>query len=153
MRFTMSSQCPPSVQGRWRGPRNIFQLFGHIFAEAAQLAAALGAVRVARGQLDLDARNVVRDWPALRLVGGCILGQAQLGGHRRDGDLGHLQGQLQLLGRLGRCPEPMGTLACQLVAQLLDQNGLRLHFSQQKRGEGPQFSGVFRQRFGDIQHG
>jgi len=46
----------------------------------------------------------------------------------------------------------MGTMACQLVAQLLNQNGMCLHFGPQKRGECPQFGGIFRQRFGDIQH-
>ena len=38
-------------------------------------------------------------------------------------------------------------------AQLLDQNGLRLHFGQQKCRERPQFGRIFRQRFGGIQHG
>ena len=47
----------------------------------------------------------------------------------------------------------MGAMARQLVLKLLDQQRLRLHFGQQKRGERPQFGGVFRQRFGDIQHG
>ena len=47
----------------------------------------------------------------------------------------------------------MGASACQLVPQLLDQHRLRLHFGHQKRREGPQFGGVFWQRFGDIQHG
>ena len=52
-------------------------------------------------QFDLDAGNVVRDWFAFRLVGLHLLGQAQLGRDRGDGDLGHLQCQLQLFGRLG----------------------------------------------------
>ena len=104
----------------------------------------MGTVRVTGCKLNLHTRNMVRDRLALRLVGGCILGQAQLGGHRGDSDLGYLQGQLQLLGRLRGCPKPMGAMACQLVLELLDQHRLRLHFGQQKRGEGPQFCGVFR---------
>ena len=96
---------------------------------------------------------MVRDRLALRLVGGGILGQAQLGGQSGNGDLTHLQRQLQLLGGLGGCPEEMGAMACQLVPQLLDQHRLGLHFGQQKCCEGPQFSRVFRQQFGDIQHG
>ena len=110
-RDLISSHCPPSVQGRWRGAGDVFQLFGHIFAEAAQLAAALGAFCITGRQLDLDARNVIRDWSALRLVGGCILGLAQLGRHRGDGDLGHLQGQLPLVRGLGRRPEAIGAMA------------------------------------------
>ena len=47
----------------------------------------------------------------------------------------------------------MSAMACQLVPQLRDQHRLRLQFGQQKCGERPQFNGVFRQRFGDIQHG
>ncbi len=90
MRFTMSSHGPPLVRGaasgaplvqaqwRRRGAGDVFQLFGHIFAEAAQLAAALGASRVCRGQFDLDARDVIRNWLALRLVGGCVIGQVPL---------------------------------------------------------------------------
>ena len=95
---------------------------------------------------------MVWDRSTLWLLGGCIIRQAELGRQRGDGDLAHLQGQLQLLGGLGRRPEPMSAMASQLVPQLLDQNGLRLHFSQQKRCERPQFRRVFRQRFGDIQH-
>jgi hypothetical protein len=39
----------------------------------------------------------------------------------------------------------MRTMAGKLVAQLLDQDRLRLHFGQQARREDPQFLGVFRQ--------
>ena len=41
----------------------------------------------------------------------------------------------------------------QLMAQLLDQDGLRLHLGQQKRRELPQFIRVFRQDLVDVQHG
>ena len=47
----------------------------------------------------------------------------------------------------------MAAVTGQLVAQLLDQHRLRLHFGQQKRRELPQFLGVFGQGFGHIQHG
>ena len=79
---------------------DVFQFLGHILAQAAQFAAALGASRVGRGQFDLDAGNVIRDRFALRLVGRCILRQTQLCGHRGNGDLGGLQRQLQLFGSL-----------------------------------------------------
>ena len=96
----MSSHCPPSVQGRWREAGDVFQFLGHIFAQTAKLAAALGAFRAAGFQLDPDAGNMFRDRFALRLIGGCVLGPAQLGGNDGNGDLRHLQGQLQLLGSL-----------------------------------------------------
>mgnify|MGYP006872423340 CR=1 FL=1 len=94
-----------------RAARNIFRLFGYIFAKAAQFATALSALCVAQGQFDFHARNVIRDRLALRLVGGCILGQAQLCRKRGDGDLRRFQRQLQLVGYLGGCPEPMGAMA------------------------------------------
>ncbi len=100
IRFTISSHGPPLVQGQWRGAGDVFQFLGHIFAQAAQLAAAMGTVRAAGSEFDLDARNMVRNWLALGLVGRRVLGQAQLGRHRGDGDLGCLQSQLQLLGSL-----------------------------------------------------
>ncbi len=62
MRFTMKRPAAPlsRMQACVRGQRaavclqtarggDVFQLFGHIFAQAAQLAAALGTVCVARG--------------------------------------------------------------------------------------------------------
>ena len=39
------------------------------------------------------------------------------------------------------------------MPKLFDQNGLGLHFSQQKCRKRPRFRRVFRQRSGDIQHG
>ena len=135
-----------------KAAEDVFQFLGHILTQTAKLATTMGAFCTAGGQLDLHARNMVRDRLALRLVGWCVIRQTQLGRHRGDGNLTHLQRQLQLIGGLGRGPEPMGTMARQLVPQLLDQNRLRLHFGQQKRCERPQFRRVFRQRFSDIQH-
>ena len=40
----------------------------------------------------------------------------------------------------------------QLVAQLLDQDGLRLHLGQEPRREGAQFLGVVRQGDDLIEH-
>ena len=80
---------------------DVFQFLGHILAQQAQLTAAIGAGRVAGGQFDHHARNMIGDRLALGFVGGGILRQAQLGGQRGDGDLARLQGQLQLFGRLG----------------------------------------------------
>ncbi len=86
----LARHCPRTNGGQWLA----------ILAQAAQLAAAMGASRVGRGQFDLDAGNMVRDRFALRLVGRCVLGLAQLCCHRGNGDLGRLQRQLQLLGSL-----------------------------------------------------
>ena len=80
---------------------HIFQLLGHIFAQPAQFAAAIIAGRVAGGQLDLHARDMIGDRLALGFVGGCIIGLAKLCGQSGNGDLAHLQRQLQLLGCLG----------------------------------------------------
>ena len=44
----------------------------------------------------------------------------------------------------------MASVTSKLVAQLLDQHRLRLHFGQQKRREPPQFLGVFGQGFGYV---
>ena len=124
---------------------DVFQFFGHILAQPPQLAAALGTGCIAGGQFDLHARNVIGDRLALRFIDRCVLWQAQSGGQSGDGDLAHLQRQLQLLRCLRRWPKPMGALASQLMPQLRDQNRLRLHFGQQKCGECPQFRRVFRE--------
>ena len=84
-----------------KAARDVFQFFGHILAQPAQLAAALGTLCAARYQFNLHTRNVIGDRLALRLVGGGIIGQAQSGGQSGNGDLTHLQRQLQLLGCLG----------------------------------------------------
>lgn len=142
MRFTMARPCSPLVQEQWSSAGNILQLFGHILAQAPQRAAAMGAVVIAGGQLDLLARDVIGDGTTLRLVL-LLVRQAQLRGHLGDGDLAGFQSQLKLLDRLRRCPEPMAAVTGKLVAQLLDQHRLRLHFGEQKRRELPQFLGVF----------
>ena len=80
---------------------NVFQLFGHILAEAAQRPTAMGTVRVAGGQLDLMARDVVGNGTALRLVLLLFVRKAQPCGHLGNGDFACLQSQLKLLDRLG----------------------------------------------------
>jgi hypothetical protein len=94
---------------------------------------------------------MIWDRPTLRLVlllVGLFIGRLQLRGHFGDGDLAGFQRELQLLDRLGGCAKPMVPVAGQLVAQLLDQQRLRLHLGQQKRREPTQIPGVFGQRFG-----
>ena len=125
---------------------NVFQFLGHILTNPAQGTAAVGAAIAARGELDFHARDVIRDRAPLRLALLVDVGQPQLCGHRGGGDLARFQRQLQLIGRLRGGAEPMRTMAGKLVAQLLDQDRLRLHFGQQARREDPQFFGVFRQR-------
>jgi hypothetical protein len=113
-----------------------------VLAQAAQRAAALGAIVIAGGQFDLLARDVIGDRPALRLVlliVVLLVGKLELCGDLGDGDLARLERQLKLLDRLRRGPEPMVAVAGQLVAQLRNQQRLRLHFGQQKRRETPQW--------------
>jgi hypothetical protein len=50
---------------------------------------------------------MVRDRAALRFVLLLDVRQLHPGCHRSGGDLAGLEGQLQLLGRLGRGPEPV----------------------------------------------
>ena len=88
----LARHCPRTNGGHWLA----------ILTKATQLAAALGTLCAARSQLDLHARDMIRDRLALRLVGGGILRQPQPGGQSGNGDLAHLQSQLQLLGCLGR---------------------------------------------------
>merc|ERR1711969_148004 len=57
---------------------HIFQFFGHILAQTAKSATALGAIVVASGQFDFHARDVIRDRTALRLVFWFLIRKAQL---------------------------------------------------------------------------
>ena len=131
---------------------NVFQLLGHILADPAQAPAAISAGVGAWGQLDLHPRDVVGDWAALRFVLLLDVRQLHPGCHRSGGDLARLEGQLKLLGRLGRRPEPVRAVPRQLMAELLDQDRLRLHLGQKPRGEAAQLLGVFRQGQGLIEH-
>jgi len=63
-----------------------------------------------------------------------------------------LERQLKLLGRLGRGPEPVRPVPGKLMAQLLDQDRLRLDLGQKPCGEAAQLLGVFRQGQGLIEH-
>jgi hypothetical protein len=108
---------------------------------------------------------VIRDRPALRLVLLLDVGEPQPGRHRRGGNLAALERELQLLGGLRGAPEPVRSVAGELVAELLDQDRLRLHFGQKTRREGTQGrhgraigpsdngDGIVRQCGGLVQHG
>ena len=72
----------------------------------------------------LDPANVVRDGTALGFASLLDVRQLHPCGHRGGGNLAGLEGQLKLLGRLGRGPEPMRPVPGQLVPQLLDQDRL-----------------------------
>lgn len=132
---------------------DIFQFLGHILADPAQPAAAVGAGVGTRAELHLHPRNVVRDRATLRPALLLDVGQAQPRRHRRRGDLAGLQRQLQLLGGLRRGAKAMTDVAGQLVAQLLDQHRLRLHLGEEPCGEGAQLLWVFRQGDGLVEHG
>ena len=86
--------------------RHILELLGHVLADPAQLAAAVGTGVGGGTEFHLHARDVVRDRPALRLTLLLDLRQTQPGGHRRRGDLARFQGQLELFGCLRRSAEP-----------------------------------------------
>ena len=124
--------------------RDILEFFGDVFADPAQAPAAVGTSIGARRQLHLHPRDVVRD----RTTPGFVLlfdvRQLHPRRHCGGGDLADLQGQLQLFRRLGRGAEPVRPVPGQLVAQLLDQDRLRLHLGQKPRGEAAQLLGVFR---------
>jgi hypothetical protein len=122
---------------------HVFEFFGHVLADPAQLAAAIGAGVSRRVELHLQARDMVRDRPALRPLLLLDLRQAQPRRHRSGCDLTRLQRQLQLLGRLGGGAEAMRLVSSQLVAQLLDQDRLRLHLGQKSRRESAQLLGIF----------
>lgn len=98
-------------------------------------------------------RRPLTDALPLRLVLLLLVRQAQLCSHPGDRDLGCLERQLKLLDRFRRRAKAMAAVTGELVAQLLDQRRLRLHFGQQERREHPQFLGIFGQEFGHLQHG
>ena len=81
-------------------PRHILQLFGHVLAQTAQGATALGAIVVARRQFDFHAWDVIRDWSALWFILGLFVGETQLCCHLRNCDLACLQRQLKLFDAL-----------------------------------------------------
>ena len=151
--FTASARQPgPHDAVHDEAPGDIFQLLGHIFTDAAQTPTALGTGIGARAQFHVHPRDMVRDRAALRFVLLFDVRQLHPRGHRGGGDLTRLEGQLQLVRSLGRGPEPVRPMACQLMAQLLDQDRLRLHLGQEPRGETAQLLGIVRQGQGVVEH-
>jgi hypothetical protein len=126
---------------------------GDVLPDPAQAPAASGTSPGTRGQFHFHPRDMIGDRTALRFV--LLFGIRQLHprGHRGRCDLTGFQGKLQLLGRLGGRAKPVRAVPCQLMAELLDQDRLRLDPGQKPRGEPPQLLGVFRQGFGHIEHG
>ena len=133
-----------SVRRRGNGPLDRFLILLRL-ADPAQAPAAVGTGVRAGRQLDFHPRDMIRDRAALRSVLLLDVRQLHPCRHRGGGDLAGLEGQLQLFRRLGRGPEPVRPMACQLVAQLLDQDRLRLHLGQKPRGEAAQLLWIFRQ--------
>ena len=131
---------------------DILQFFGDILADPAQAPATIGTGVRARRQFHLHPGNVIRDRTTLRLILLFDVRQLHPRRHGSSGDLAGLEGQLQLFSGLGRRPEPVRPVPGQLVAQLLDQDRLRLHLRQEPRGEAAQLLGVFRQGQGVIEH-
>jgi hypothetical protein len=131
---------------------DVFQFFRDIFPDPAQAPAAIGAGLGTGRQLNFHPRDVIRDRTTLGTVLLLDVRQLHPRRHRGGGDLAGLQGQLKLLGGLGRRTKPVRPMPGQLVPQLLDQDRLRLHLRQKPRGEAAQLLGVFRQGQGLIQH-
>ena len=97
----MSSLCPPLVRGQWRGAGDVFQFLGHILADPAQAAAAIGTGIGTGGQFHFHPRDVVRDRTALRFVLLLDVRQLHPCGHRGGGNLAGLEGELKLFCSLG----------------------------------------------------
>ncbi len=133
---------------------HVLQLLGDVLADPTQSAAACGAIVPGGAQLDLCPRHVVGNWPSPGLVLRRLLevGQPQLRDHRGGRQFARLQRQLQLLGRLSGGAEPMRAVSGQLMAELLDEDGLRLHFGDQARRQVPQIVGIVGERGGLVKH-
>jgi hypothetical protein len=80
---------------------HVFQFFGHILADPAQTATAIGTRIGTRRQFHFHPRDVFRDRTALRFVLLLDVRQLHPRRHRRRRDLAGLKGQLQLFCRLG----------------------------------------------------
>ena len=119
-----AGQARPHDAVHEEAPGDVFQFFRDFFPDPAQAPAAIGTGLRARGQFDLHPRDVVRDRAALGFVLLLDVRQLHPRRHRSGGDLAGLKGKLKLFRRLGRRPEPMRPVACQLMAQLLDQDRL-----------------------------
>ena len=132
--------------------RDILEFFGDVFADPAQAPATIDTGVRARRQFHLHPGNVIRDRTTLGFVLLLDVRQTHPRGHRGGSDLAGLKGKLKLFRCLGRGPEPVRAVPCQLMPELLDQDRLRLHFGQKPRGEAAKLLGVFRQGQGLIQH-
>ena len=82
-------------------PGDVFQLFRDVFPNPAQAPAALSADIGTGRQFHFHPRDVIRDRAALGFVLLLDVRQLHPRRHRCRGNLAGLQGQLQLLGRLG----------------------------------------------------
>jgi hypothetical protein len=131
---------------------NVFQFLGDILTDPAQAPATVGTGIGTGAEFHFHPGDVIRDQTALGFVLLLNVRQLHPRGHGRRRNLAGLKCQLKLLGRLGRGPEPVRPVPGKLMAQLLDQDRLRLHFRQKPRGEAAQLLGVFRQGQGLIQH-
>ena len=60
-RDTRGSSLGGTLRFTIKASGDVFQFFGHIFAQPEKLATALGTGRVAGGQIDLFTQNTIRD--------------------------------------------------------------------------------------------
>ena len=147
-----ASQPGPDDAVHDEAPRHILQIFSNILPDPAQAAAAICAGIRTGAEFDLHRRDMIRDRAALGFVLLPDVRQLHPRGHRSGGNLAGLQGQLQLLGGLGRGSEPVRPMPRKLVPELLNQDRLRLDLGQKPRGEAAQLLGVVRQGQGLIEH-
>lgn len=127
---------------------DIFQLFGHILAQAAQITAAFAALT--------GAQNLFITRQGWRQ--GFLLWLWDRGFFRRRSSCGHglflfqLKLQIKLVRRFRLRPEPVALMACKLMLQLLDLQRLRLGQFNQTFRRYAHFGGIRRQRFGRCKH-
>ena len=133
--------------------RDVLQFLGDILPERLQCAAALAAGIPRRQHLRV-ARQIGRERFALWLGPGFLRPVARRGlACLRRRDLFLFQTQVELVQGLGGRPEPVPTVPCKLMLELLDLQRLGLHQSNQIDRCLAQFGGISGQGRGVFQHG
>ncbi len=142
---TRASHAGPDKAVHDEPARDVFQLFGDIFAEFLQNLAALAAGLAGRQHL-LVARQAVRQRFALWFVlrpGDSIRRRRRRDLRRRD--LFLFEPEFKLIHRLRLRAKPMAAMTGELVFQLGDPERLGLDRRHQLPREHPQFRGIIGQ--------
>ena len=153
---TPAGEARPRDAVHDEAPGDVLELLGDILAQAPQAAPAARAGVLAGRDLDLHARDVVRDRAALRRAGFLVLillGKPQPTHDRSGRDLARLECEVELIRALAGGPVAVRPVPCELMAELLDQGGLGLHLGDQEPRERLQVTGVFGERCCLVEHG